>query len=272
MNAISIGPFIFSNDRFIAILTVIAFFVVAELLAWRNGGRRDAIHRWTGAVLVTWVIAARLGYVVAHWEVFASAPLSVLAIWQGGFDVRAGTFGLGVTLFAAFLSQSRIGGPLLGSVSVAFLVFTVATLLFPDETRGRLPVTAFKDLSGAPVSLVNRDVPVVLNLWATWCQPCRREMPMMTDVAQSQGDVDIIFANQGERDSVIGEYLALNDLPADGMIRDPDSALMQKFGMLGLPSTLFFAADGSLQAVHTGEISRAALLSGINDLRRAVSQ
>ena len=272
MNAISIGPFIFSNDRFIAILTVIAFFVVAELLAWRNGGRRDAIHRWTGAVLVTWVIAARLGYVVAHWEVFASAPLSVLAIWQGGFDVRAGTFGLGVTLFAAFLSQSRIGGPLLGSVSVAFLVFTVATLLFPDETRGRLPVTAFKDLSGAPVSLVNRDVPVVLNLWATWCPPCRREMPMMTDVAQSQGDVDIIFANQGERDSVIGEYLALNDLPADGMIRDPDSALMQKFGMLGLPSPLFFAADGSLQAVHTGEISRAALLSGINDLRRAVSQ
>jgi len=56
------------------------------------------------------------------------------------------------------------------------------------------------------------------------------------------------------------------------MIRDPDSALMQKFGMLGLPSTLFFAADGSLQAVHTGEISRAALLAAIDDLRRKASQ
>ena len=272
MNAISIGPFVFSNDRFIAVLTVIAFLGVAELLAWRNRGRRDAIHRWTGAVFVIWVITARLGYVVAHWDVFASAPLSVFAIWQGGFDIRAGTFGLGATLFAAFLSQSRAGGPVLGSVGMAFLVFTVATLLLPDETRGRLPITAFEDLSGAPISLANRDVPVVLNLWATWCPPCRREMPMMTDVAQSQGDVDIIFANQGERDGVIGEYLVLNDLPADGMIRDPDSALMQKFGMLGLPSTLFFAADGSLQAVHTGEISRAALLAAIDDLRRKASQ
>ena len=272
MNAIAIGPFVFSNDRFIAILTVVALLGVAEIFAWLRGGRRDAIHRWTGAVLVIWIITARLGYVIAHWEVFASEPISAFAIWQGGFDSRAGTFGLGATLFAAFVSQSRAGGPVLGSVLAASLVFNVATFVLPDETRGRLPVAAFQDLSGAPVSLAGRDVPVVLNLWATWCPPCRREMPMMIDVAQSQSDVDIVFANQGERDSAIGQYLVLNDLPPDGMIRDPDSALMQKFGMLGLPSTLFFAADGSLQAVHTGEISRAALLAGIDDLRRDVSQ
>lgn len=92
---------------------------------------------------------------------------------------------------------------------------------------------------------------------------------MMVDVAQSQEGVDVVFANQGEPERIIQKFLDLTNLPADGMIRDPDTTLMQKFGLMGLPSTLFFAADGSLTAVHTGEISRAALLAGIKDLKGA---
>ncbi len=268
MNSIAIGPFIFSNDRFIAIVTVVAFLIVAEIIAWRRHGDRDAIRRWSGAALVIWIVTARLGYIAAHWEAFVPAPWTVVALWQGGFDTRAGTFGLGATLFAGFLSKSRTGGPLVISVLAAFLMFSVTTVLLPDETRGRIPTGGFADLSGAPVSLANRDgQPLVLNLWATWCPPCRREMPMMVDVAQSQDGVDVVFANQGEPERAIGEFLMLADLPAEGMIRDPNSTLMEKFGLLGLPSTLFFAADGSLKAVHTGEISRAALLAGIKDLK-----
>ena len=194
----------------------------------------------------------------------------MFAIWQGGFDTRAGTFGLGATVFAAFLSRSRTAGPILISIVAGSLAFGLATLILPDETRGRIPTGVFADLSGAPVNLAARDgQPLVLNLWATWCPPCRREMPMMVDVAQSKDGVDIVFANQGESETSIGRYLVLSGLPSTGMVRDPDSALMQKFGLLGLPSTLFFAADGSLQSVHTGEISRAALLAGIKDLAGA---
>lgn len=268
MNSISIGPLVFSHGRFIAVLTILAFVLATEILARRRPDSVNPIRFWANMALVIWIVAARLGFVWAHWDAFAPDPWTVLAIWQGGFDTRTGTFGLGATLFAAFISRPRAAGPVLAGVVAAALVFSVGTLLLPDETRGRIPAASFADLTGAPVSLAQRDgQPLVLNLWATWCPPCRREMPMMVDVAGSQEGVDIVFANQGEREGTIRNYLDLTDLSTDGVVRDPNNALMQKFALQGLPSTLFFAADGSLRAVHTGEISRAALLSGIEDLK-----
>ncbi|WP_108482750.1 TlpA disulfide reductase family protein [Oceaniglobus ichthyenteri] len=269
MNAIAIGPFVFSNDRFVAILTVLTFFIVAEIVARRRPDYRAVIHNWTAGALVIWIITARLGFVIANWEGFAPAPLTVLAIWQGGFNATAGAVGLGATVLAAFFTRPKIIGPLAISILGGALAFGVATYFLPDQAKGRIPVAIFTDMSGVPVNLAARDgQPLVLNLWATWCPPCRREMPMMVDLAQSQAGVDIIFANQGEPERNIERYLDLTGLTAAGMVRDPTRALMQEFGLLGLPSTLFFTADGTLQSVHTGEISRAALLAAINDLKR----
>ncbi len=95
---------------------------------------------------------------------------------------------------------------------------------------------------------------------------------MMVDVAQAQDEVDIVFANQGETTASIGVFLEQSGLPPTGILRDPNSALMQEFGLIGLPSTLFLAADGSLQSVQTGEISRAALLAGLKDLKNTPPQ
>ncbi|WP_289069524.1 TlpA disulfide reductase family protein [uncultured Aliiroseovarius sp.] len=272
MNAISLGPFVFSNDRFIAIVTVLVFLAAAEIIAWHRPDHRDAIRHWTGTAFVVWVIAARLGFVITHWGAFAASPWTVFAIWQGGFDIRAGIFGLVATVAAVFLRHPRAGVPVILSIAAGTIAFGLTTLALPDETHGQIPTEAFADLSGAPVNLATQDGrPLVLNLWATWCPPCRREMPMMVDVAQSldgaQDGVRIVFANQGEQARSINEFLDLTDLPPGGMIRDPSSALMQEFDLLGLPSTLFFAGDGSLQSVHTGEISRAALLAGIDALK-----
>lgn len=267
MNSISIGPLVFANDRFVAILTIAAFLIATEIIAWRRGAAGDAIRRWSSATFVIWIIAARAGYVLANWDGFAPAPWTVLAIWQGGFDIRAGTIALAAVLLAAFLRRSRAGAPLLIGVVAATAVFGGARFFLPEEAGGRIPAAGFADLSCVPVSLADREGrPMVLNLWATWCPPCRREMPMMVEVAQSQDAAAIIFANQGESERTIRGFLDAADLPPDAMIRDPNTVLMQEFGLQGLPSTLFFAADGSLRSVHTGEISRAALLAGIREL------
>lgn len=268
MNSISIGPLVFSNDRFIAILTIAAFLLVSEIAAWRGRGGGESIRRWSGVALVTWIVAARAGYVLTNWEGFSPAPWTVLAMWQGGFDIRAGLAGLAAILVAAFVRRPGTGASLLIATTAAGAVFGMATLLLPEEARGRIPEAGFADLSGAPVWLADRGgQPLVLNLWATWCPPCRREMPMMVDVAHSHEGVDIVFANQGESEAAIRTFLDRTGLRAAGMARDPDNTLMQTFELQGLPSTLFFAANGSLRAVHTGEISRAALLSGIEDLK-----
>jgi len=268
MNAVSLGPFVFSNDRVIAILTGLAFLAMAEIMAWYRREDREAIRHWTGAALVIWIISARLGFVIANKDAFAASPWTVFAIWQGGFHILAGTVGLGATIVAALLKDTRIAGPFLTSIAAGTLAFGVTLQVFPNEAKGSLPEAQLVDLSGAPVDLHARDGrPMVLNLWATWCPPCRREMPMMMEIAQSQKDVDILFANQGETVEKIGVFLEQSDLPATGILRDPHSDLMQEYGMLGMPSTLFFAADGSLHAVQTGEMSRAALLAGVKGLK-----
>ena len=127
-----------------------------------------------------------------------------------------------------------------------------------------LPARAFAALEGPPVVLTQREGrPLVVNLWASWCPPCRREMPMMMELAAAHPGIDVVFANQGEDRGMIEDFLDLQGLEGTGIVLDPDSALMRELGAVGLPTTLFFDADGRVSARATGEVSRAAMLSGM---------
>lgn len=92
-------------------------------------------------------------------------------------------------------------------------------------------------------------------------------MPMMIEVADGS-DIPILLVNQGEDVSRVQDYLAQEGL-ADASIRlDPPGALGEAIGTRAMPTTLFIDAEGRILRTHTGEISRAALLSGLRDLRR----
>lgn len=267
MNAVQIGPFVFANDRFIAIVAIMAFLLASEIFArWRKSDAR-AIHRWALIALLGWIVGARLGFVLSNLDAFIAAPLDVPAIWQGGFDVRAGAATVAVVLLIALLRKSPSVLPVALSALVAIGATALTDLALPNGLDGQLPDTMFADMTGAEVALgAGTGKPVVLNLWATWCPPCQREMPMMMELAAAQDDARIVFANQGEDPADIARFLTMANLSQDGILRDPQSALMQEFGMVGLPSTLFFDAGGQLVAAHTGEISRAELMRKIAEL------
>src|SRR5699024_2017551 len=72
-----------------------------------------------------------------------------------------------------------------------------------------LPELALEDLSGETVLLTAfHGRPVVLNLWATWCPPCRREMPLLADAQAARPDLHFVFANQAEGPGTIRQYLS----------------------------------------------------------------
>ncbi|WP_342298201.1 TlpA disulfide reductase family protein [Cereibacter sphaeroides] len=121
-------------------------------------------------------------------------------------------------------------------------------------------------LDGGPAGFTPGQ-PVVLNLWASWCPPCRREMPMMTEIAAEETKVGMVFANQGEGEATIRRFLDAQDLPQAGMWLDPSSTMQAEFTVPGLPATLFFDASGALHHIHMGEISRAGLLSRMDEIR-----
>lgn len=269
MNGLEIGPLVVSNDQIIAIVALATVLLVSEIFAWRRPLEAGAIRRWTLVAALTWIVAARVGFVMRHLDLFAQQPLSAAAIWQGGFDRLSATIAVAWVMFLAMLRRPSIIKPIAVSVLLGTIAFQVAGFALPNETRGRIPNLTFADVSGSVMELPETDgKPMVLNLWATWCPPCRREMPMLMQAAANDKEVSFVFANQGEIEEVIQGYLRYSRLAFDGVVLDEESSLMAKFGVLGLPSTLFFAADGELRAVHTGEITRPALLTEIENLKR----
>ncbi|KGJ10399.1 TlpA family protein disulfide reductase [Paracoccus versutus] len=256
MNAISIGPLVFDGARFAAVVALLLFFAAIEIAARLQ--KSDA-SRWAGFAVLAWIAAARMGFVVANWPSFADHPLDAIKLWQGGFLPAAGWAGGSAVFLLALLRRARGAVLPLALGSAAALAghqAVIATLTRPAVTIPDMQLIA---LDGRGVHLGGRDWPVVLNLWATWCPPCRREMPMMTELAAKTPGVDFVFANQGEEAEQVVAFLKAEGLPAEGMIRDPHGRLMGALNAVGLPSTLVFDARGRLVAAQTGEISRAAL-------------
>lgn len=261
MNAVSIGPVVMDAARLAGVGALLLFLVVSEIAArfQRTAQAEAAASRWTGLALFGWLLAARAGFVAANWPDYAARPMDVLRLWQGGFLPAAGWAVGGAIVLFAFLRGARgaVRPVVLGGIAALLMQGAVAAA-FPPPTV-MLPRLQMTDLDGGAVPLVVRDRPVVLNLWATWCPPCRREMPMMTELAAGTPQVDFIFANQGDSVAQVRAFLKGHGLSHAGMVRDPRNRLMAELDAVGLPATLVFDARGRLVGAHTGEISRAAL-------------
>ncbi|HEV7436158.1 MAG TPA: TlpA disulfide reductase family protein [Pseudorhizobium sp.] len=211
--------------------------------------------------------AARLGHVLQHVESFASEPWRILAVWQGGFSWSAGAAGVALMLVVLFLRSRKLAGWAMASV-VAGIVATAATLaLTRSGTQVPATTSVFHSFSGAEATIGGSGRPTVLNLWATWCPPCRRELPMMAELAASTADVDFVFANQGEPSAKIDDYLRSANLSLPQAVLDPQLLLSRHYSAVGLPATLFLAADGTLAGSHLGEISREVLAEKIQELK-----
>jgi thiol-disulfide isomerase/thioredoxin len=187
----------------------------------------------------------------------------IFAIWQGGFSPLGGAVAAGVVTALA-VRRGLPFVPAFGALWVGVVMWFALTLdlgarveiAAPDVTLAQVvgPDFVFSEVAAQPM---------VINLWATWCPPCRRELPMLADVAAQHSGVTFLLASQGEALSTVADHLERAGISPDHMALDPAGALARHYGTIGLPVTLFLGADGMLAHVHVGEISRAVLLREI---------
>ena len=106
-----------------------------------------------------------------------------------------------------------------------------------------------------------RGHPVVVNLWASWCEPCRFELPFLQRQAVKRGGrVAFIGVNSGDNRDDARTLNARYPMPYPS-IEDPRQALTGRYGAVGLPATAFYDARGRRVLVHQGRFSSEAQLA-----------
>lgn len=134
--------------------------------------------------------------------------------------------------------------------------------------NGHAPNFTLKDLQGQPVSLAEyRGRPVVLNFWATWCLPCRIEMPLL-QAAYRQYHVEgltVIGINFEEGERLVAPYVAELGLTFD-VLYDPNAAVGKAYQVNGLPTTFFIDRQGIIRDIQVGQVDEKKLAGTLESL------
>lgn len=231
--------------------------------------RRAHVSTLLDAFLLGW-LGARVLFVLRNLGVYLDDPLSMLRIGDGGFD-PFGFVVMGVGFAVISLRRRELPIRPVVTACVAGLVLWWAGVVAIEQAQARhaqLPVLALHDIDGSPVVLASAPgIPQVINLWATWCAPCIREMPVFEQAVQRHRGVDFVFVNQGEDAATVQAFLRQHAPALPGVLLDEDGALADALGVKAYPSTLFFDADGRLRELHLGELSPATLDHKLRRLR-----
>jgi cytochrome c biogenesis protein CcmG/thiol:disulfide interchange protein DsbE len=128
----------------------------------------------------------------------------------------------------------------------------------PPRAGDALPALTARSLEGEPVSLASyRGEGVLLNLWATWCPPCRAEMPYFQELSREFGPrglrvVGVSVDNAGARD-LLEAFLVEAGIDYD-ILLDPGMTSMDQLGVLGLPATFLVDPQGVVRHVRAGPV------------------
>ena len=134
------------------------------------------------------------------------------------------------------------------------------------EAGDSLPDVEIVPLAGGEtISLVDIDGPAVVNLWATWCAPCRREIPDFEAVHRARGDeVRFVGINIGEDAEDAAAFLDEVGATYDQYL-DSAGFVVTELRTATMPVTLVLAPDGTIDTKHLGPMDQDDLDAAIDD-------
>lgn len=128
----------------------------------------------------------------------------------------------------------------------------------PSES-GDLPRVTLTDLRTGKKVDWPKDRPLIINVWATWCAPCRKEMPAFQAVHEKLGD-QVKIVGVSDDPNLGGARKAAKAAGVDyPLLVDVDTRLMVDLGIVGLPATVFVGEDGNVLGKRLGAMTEAEL-------------
>lgn len=154
-------------------------------------------------------------------------------------------------------------------VAVVFLSLTLAACGGPAADSDTLPDLPTMDPVEFSAMLTQDERPAVVNVWASWCVPCRSEAPLLSRANRRFGDrVRFIGVNVQDTQPEAKKFIAEFDLGGFPHVFDPNRRIPGALGGIGVPITYFVAAGGEVVDTHVGVIDERTLALGIDELLR----
>ena len=166
-------------------------------------------------------------------------------------------------------------------LNVGLLALILTQLLTPAPHSGSDPLVGHpapnfslallrSDTSKIELSLSNfKGKPVVLNFWASWCDPCKEEAPLLENAwkqMQALGK-DVVFLGIDYQDSSSNSlsFLQLNRITYPTVV-DADGSVATRYGLTSLPETVFINRNGTVTSKVSRQLTAQALSSGIQSI------
>lgn len=273
MMSLQLGPLAFPT----APLVWLAALLLGQTLAKQWARRRHGAAVAEAASQALWRAAllgfavSRLFFVLPAWADYAAAPWGVLDIRDGGWAPAYGVLAGAALLAWQAARQRALQLPLGAGALAALLVWAAGSTALGLHRELPLPDVPLVDLQGRAARLpaLAAGQPAVINLWATWCAPCRVELPMMAEAQAQRPEIAFLFVNQGEDAATVQRFLTRQPFELQGVWLDRRAAAGPAVGSDGLPTTLFYDAQGRLVYRHFGLLSAASMQQRLRELGAA---
>ena len=134
-------------------------------------------------------------------------------------------------------------------IVLALVIVTTGCISTGAEGGARAPDIQLQNLEGNTVSLSKlRGKPIMLNFWATWCPPCRLEMPFIQEIHEEWSDMGlrVLAVNVGESHSLVSSFMQYYDYSMPVLL-DTGRIVAQRYNVGAYPTTFFIDADGIIQ-------------------------
>ncbi len=126
------------------------------------------------------------------------------------------------------------------------------------------PDFTLKNLEGQDISLSSlRGKPVLINFWATWCPPCREEMPYLQQIYEewSGEGLMLLAVDIGESPALVKEFLETHNFSMPVLL-DTERIVSEKYNITAIPTTFFIDRDGIIRGKRIGAFSNKEEIEG----------
>jgi peroxiredoxin len=223
--------------------------------------------------------AVRRAWSASRWRRWLLPTLAIASIALAIVYIQSGTLTPWRQESSVSKGGLQIGGVQTSGASGSYVTLEANSIKLgaADGSGPKLgeaaPEFALHDLNGAVVKLSDlRGKTVVLNFWATWCVPCRKEFPELQRVYQGNAERGLeVLAVDGQEGPAVVQSFADDFSATFPIVIDSNGSVERQYRILGLPTTWFIDSQGVVRAQQVGQLSADAIVKKLAQTGFSVS-